>query len=152
MECFIPGNVTKHSGECHQIFRVMSSNIPGNVAKHSREYRQTFRGMSSNILGNVAKHSGECRQVFRGISPNIPGNDAKYSAECRQTFWRISSKIPRNNHNGFAFKFRDSVLLNYFLFALDFTKAKKSTKIIVKRLVIKCYYTFCQAITTIYKF
>ena len=40
-ECYIPENVTKHSGECRQI----------------------FRGMSSNIQGNVPEHSGECRQI-----------------------------------------------------------------------------------------
>ena len=34
--------------------------ISGNVAKHSGEYHQMFRGMSPNIPGNVAKHSGEC--------------------------------------------------------------------------------------------
>ena len=44
-------------GECY---------IPGNVAKHSGECGQTFRGMSPNILGNVAKYSVECHQNFRG--------------------------------------------------------------------------------------
>ena len=28
----IPGNIDKHSGECHQILREMLLNIPGNVA------------------------------------------------------------------------------------------------------------------------
>ena len=98
-ECYIPGNVTKHSGEC----------------------RQTFWGMSSNIPGSVAKYSGECRQTFRGMLPNILGNTIKDSAAAL-----------------------DAVLLNYLLFAVDFTTAKKSTKIIVKCVVVKCYYTFCQ--------
>ena len=60
-------------GECY---------IPGNVAKHSGECPQTFRGMWPNIPGNVLKHSGECRQTFLGVSSNIPGNVTKYSAEC----------------------------------------------------------------------
>ena len=80
-ECYIPGNVAKHSGKCPQTFREMSPNIPGNVFKHSRECRQIFRGMSSNILGNVLKHSGECRQTFRGMSLNISGNFLKQSTE-----------------------------------------------------------------------
>ena len=66
-ECYIPGNVPKHFGECRQKFREMSPNIPGNVTKHSGEYPQTFRGMPPNIPGNVVKHSGECRQTFRGM-------------------------------------------------------------------------------------
>ena len=45
-ECYIPGNVAKHSGECPQTFRRILSNIPGNVAKHSGECSRTFRGMS----------------------------------------------------------------------------------------------------------
>ena len=49
---------TRGMGECY---------IPGNVLKHSGEYRQTFRGMSPNILGNILKHSGVCRQTFRGM-------------------------------------------------------------------------------------
>ena len=48
---------TRGMGECY---------IPGNVAKHSGECGQTFRGMSPNILGNVAKYSVECHQNFRG--------------------------------------------------------------------------------------
>ena len=56
--------------------------ILGNVAKHSGECPQTFRGRSPNILENVSKHSGECRQIFRGMPPNIPGNVLKYSGEC----------------------------------------------------------------------
>ena len=55
-ECYIPGNVTKHSGECPQTFWGISPNLPGNVVKHSGEYRQTFWEMSPNIPGNVAKH------------------------------------------------------------------------------------------------
>ena len=51
-ECYIPGNVAKHSG---------------NVAKHSGEGPQTFRKMSPNILGNAVKHSEECSQTFRGL-------------------------------------------------------------------------------------
>ena len=58
-ECYIPGNVAKHSGECPQTFQGMSPNIPRNVAKHSGECSQTFRGMSPNIPGNVVKHFGE---------------------------------------------------------------------------------------------
>ena len=49
VECYIPGNVLKHSGECPQTLRGMSSSIPGNVAKHFEECSQTFRRMSSNI-------------------------------------------------------------------------------------------------------
>ena len=73
------------------------------------------------IPGNVTKHSGECRQTFRGMLPNILGNTIKDSAAAL-----------------------DAVLLNYLLFAVDFATAKKSTKIIVKCVVVKCYYTFCQ--------
>ena len=47
----------------------MSSNIPGNVAKHSGECHKTFRGMSPNIPGNVIKNSGERRQTFQGMLP-----------------------------------------------------------------------------------
>ena len=65
-ECYIPGNVTKYSGECRQAFWGMSPNIPGNVAKHSGECPQTFQRMSPNIPGNVAKYSGEYHQRFRG--------------------------------------------------------------------------------------
>ena len=43
--------------------------ILGNVAKHSGECPQTFQGMLLNIAGNVTKHSGECPQTFRGMSP-----------------------------------------------------------------------------------
>ena len=59
-ECFILGNVAKHSGECPQTFRRMLPNIPGNIAKHSEECRQTFPG-------NITKHSGECCQTFQGM-------------------------------------------------------------------------------------
>ena len=45
-ECYIAGNIAKHSGECPQTFPGMLSNILGNVLKHSRECRKTFRGMS----------------------------------------------------------------------------------------------------------
>ena len=109
-ECYIPGNVAKHSGECPQTFRGMSSNIPGmssnilgNVAKYSGECPQTFRGMSQNIPGNVFKHSGECPQTFQecpqtfwGMSPNIPGNVVKHCGECHQTFRGMSPNIPGN--------------------------------------------------------
>ena len=40
------------------IFRGLSPNIPGNISKHSGECSQTFRWMSPNIPGNVAEHSG----------------------------------------------------------------------------------------------
>ena len=30
-ECYIPGSVAKHSGECPQTFQGMSLNIPGNI-------------------------------------------------------------------------------------------------------------------------
>ena len=76
-ECYIPGNVTKHSGECSQTFRGMSPNILGNIAKHSGECPQIFRGMSPNIPGNVLKHFGEYNQTFREMSQNIPGNVAE---------------------------------------------------------------------------
>ena len=52
-ECYIPGNVAKHSGKCPQTFRGMSPNIPGNVLKYSGECRQTFRRMSQNIPGSI---------------------------------------------------------------------------------------------------
>ena len=60
-ECYIPGNVAKHSVECTQTFRGISSNIRGNVAKHSGECRQHSGECSQNVL----KHSGKCRQTFR---------------------------------------------------------------------------------------
>ena len=66
---------------------------PGNVRKHSRECPQTFRGMSSNIPGmsekiprNVAKNFEECPQTFQGMSPNIPGNVVKHFRESGKTF------------------------------------------------------------------
>ena len=43
-ECYIPGNVTKHSGESPHIFWGMSPNIPGNVLKDSGE------GLSAALL------------------------------------------------------------------------------------------------------
>ena len=101
--CYIPGNVAKHSGECPQTFRGMSSNIPGNDTKHSGECPQTFRGMSSNIPGNLVKHSAEYRQTFWGMSwyipgnaADIPGNVVKHSGECPQAFREMSSNIPGN--------------------------------------------------------
>ena len=118
-----------YSGECCQIFWGMSLNIPGNVPKYSGEcrknsveFRRTFRGMSPNIPGNVTKHSGEYHQRFRRMPT---------------TGWLSNSMVGRLT--------LDTVLLNYLLFTVDFTMAKKSTKIIVKCLVVKCYYTFCQA-------
>ena len=68
-ECCIPGNVAKHSGEHHQIFRGISSNIPGNVTKHSGQCHQIFRGMLPNIPGNVIKNSGERHQTFQEMLP-----------------------------------------------------------------------------------
>ena len=107
-ECYIPGNVAKHSGnvlkhsgECRQTFRGMSPNIPRNVAKYSGECRQTFREMSPNIPGNFRKHSGKCCQIFRGISPNIPGNITKHSGEYQRfhgmptTGWLSNSEVGR---------------------------------------------------------
>ena len=61
-ECYIPGNIAKHFGECPQTFRGMSSNTPENVLKHSGECPQTFREMSQNIPGNIIKDSTECPQ------------------------------------------------------------------------------------------
>ena len=45
-ECYIPGNVLKHLGECCQIFREMSPNIPENIAKHFGECPQAFLEIS----------------------------------------------------------------------------------------------------------
>ena len=81
-ECYIPGNVAKHFGECPQTIRGMSSNISGMSSKHAGECRKTFWGMSPNIPGNVVKHAGECRQTFWGMSPNILRNVLRYSGEC----------------------------------------------------------------------
>ena len=99
-ECYIPGNVDKHSGECRQTFQGMSSNIPGNVAKHSGKCRKTFKRMSPNILGNVIKHSGECCQTFRWMSSYIPGNVLKYSEECPSAalLLHVSSVATRKIH------------------------------------------------------
>ena len=65
-----------YSGECRQIFRGMfsnipgmSSNIPGNVAKHSGECHQILRGLLLDIPGNVIKNSGKRRQTFQGMLP-----------------------------------------------------------------------------------
>ena len=123
-ECYIPGNVAKHSGnvakhsgECHKTFGGISPYIPGNVVKHTGKCHQTFREMSPNIpgnvakhSGNVAKHSGECHKTFRGMSPNIPGNVIKNSGERRQTFQgmlpifgvkgRVAFTILSNIHDG----------------------------------------------------
>ena len=101
-ECYIPGNVTKHSGGCCQAFWGMSTNIPGNILKYSGECPQTLWGMLPNIPGNVAKHSGECRKTFRGMSSNILRNVLKYFGECCQTFREMSTNIPGNvaEHSG----------------------------------------------------
>ena len=138
-----------YSGECRQTFWGVSSNIPVNVAKHSVECRQIFRGISWKVSGNVLKHSGECSETFRGMFWNIPENVSKHSGKCSQTFRRMSPnilgnvaqkfrgialKIPRNSQKGLAFKFNGrtpkhgTVLLNYLLFAVGFTSAKKSTR------------------------
>ena len=74
--CIKPG-IQERGTECREPGEWGECYIPGNVAKHSVECPQTFRGMSSNIPGNVAKHSGECPKTFRGMSPNIPGNVPK---------------------------------------------------------------------------
>ena len=58
MEC----GERRESGECY---------IPGNVFKHSGKRRQTSWGMLPNIPGNDAKHSGECCQTFGGMSDFI---------------------------------------------------------------------------------
>ena len=53
----------------------MPSNIPGNVPRHSGECCQTFRRMSSKIPENVLKHSAEClsysKKWERGVIPTI---------------------------------------------------------------------------------
>ena len=69
-ECYIPGIVAKHSGECSQTFRGMSPNIPG---------------MFSNIPRNVTKHSGKYPEKFRRISLNNPENTRKHAGACRKT-------------------------------------------------------------------
>ena len=79
--CIKPG-IQERGTECGERGEWGECYISGNVAKHSGEYLQTFRGMSSNIPGNIAKHSGGCGQTFRGVSSNIPGNIAKHSGEC----------------------------------------------------------------------
>ena len=84
---------TRGMGECY---------IPGNIAKHSGEYPQTFRGMSPNILENVVKYSGGCLQTFRGMSPNIPGYVLKHSGECRQTFQGMLPMFGVNEENYWA--------------------------------------------------
>ena len=66
-ECYIPGNVAKHFGECPKIFRGMSPNIPGNAAKHSEKCRQIFRGMSPSIPGNVLEKSREYSKIICDI-------------------------------------------------------------------------------------
>ena len=132
----------------------MSSNIPGIVTKHSGECHQIFQRMSPNILRNIAKYSGECHQSFWEMSLNIPGNVVKNSGKCRQTFRGISSKIPRNAHNGLTFKFNGRVskhvLLNYLLFAVDFTSAKKSTKIMLSSKML-LYILSSESLIFIYK-
>ena len=71
-ECYIPGSVAKHSGECPQAFRGMPSNIPENVLKHSGECPQTFWGMSPNIPENVVKHSREhSSNILHALSSQI---------------------------------------------------------------------------------
>ena len=91
--CIKPG-IQEWGTECRERGEWGECYIPGNVATHSGECPQTLRGISPNTTGNVRKHSGECRQIFRGISSNIPGNVAKHSGECDQTFWGMSSRIP----------------------------------------------------------
>ena len=51
---------TRGMGECY---------ILGNVAKHSGDCPQTFRGVLPSILGNIAKYSGECCQTFQEMLP-----------------------------------------------------------------------------------
>ena len=41
-ECYIPGNVVKHSRECLQTIPRMSPTISGNFLKHSKECPPTF--------------------------------------------------------------------------------------------------------------
>ena len=105
-ECYISGNVAKHSGECHKTFREMSPNIPGSVVKHSRACHHSGACHSGTFL----KHSGECRQIFRGMSQNIPGHVIKNPGEPRQTFQgmlpifgvksRVAFRILSNIHDG----------------------------------------------------
>ena len=122
----------------------MSPNISGSIVKHFREYPRTFWGIFSNIPENVSKHSEKCSQTFRRMSPNIPGNVAK-------KLRGKSLKIPRNSTKGWLSNSTVGHLsmgpcfIKLLLFAVDFTSAKKNTKKIVKCLVVKCYYTFCQA-------
>ena len=77
------------------IFWRMSPVIPGNILKHSMECFQTFRGISSNISRNVVKHSGECHQTFRKMSSNIPGNITKYSGELSLSHLNNESELCR---------------------------------------------------------
>ena len=79
-ECYIAGNVAKHSGEYPQIFRGMLLNIPWNVPKPSGECWQTVQKC----------RRPECPQVFMGVLSNIPRNAAKHFGDCPQAFWRMS--------------------------------------------------------------
>ena len=80
------GNILKHSGECSQASREMSSNIPGNITKYFGEYPQTLRGMFSNIPRNVAKHPGKCPQKIYRIFENNLGHVVKHSVESMKGF------------------------------------------------------------------
>ena len=71
--CIKPG-IQERGTECGERGKQGNCYILGNVTKHSGECRQTFRGMLQNIPENVAKYFGECRQKFRGISSKIPWN------------------------------------------------------------------------------
>ena len=88
-----------YSGDYRQTFREMSSNIPGNVFKHSDECSQTFRGMSSkfrgissNIPGNVDKHSGECCQTFRGMPVLLKEMWTKFQCKISFCFFYVWCK------------------------------------------------------------
>ena len=78
---YVKPGIQERRKECVKRREWRECYIPGNVAKHSEECPQTFREMSSNVLGNVAKHSRECRQKFPGMLPNIPGMSSKIIAQ-----------------------------------------------------------------------
>ena len=108
----IPGNIPKHSGECRQTFRRMSSNILGNVAKHSRECRQTFRRMSQNIPGNVVKHFGQCSKTIQRIFENNLGHVVKPPVESMKAFgWMYIIVLDTGDHELYLFV-KERLLLN----------------------------------------
>ena len=95
---------------------------------YSGECRRTFWGMSSKIPGNVVINSGECYQTFRGMSPNI-----HCCSQMMLSKGRLSKSAVGQLSMGRTF-------INLFNYLQSIWHRLKKVL-----LMVKCYYTFCQA-------